>query len=193
MKKLLIPAFLSLLLIPIAINAENKTLEFRLVLSENEAKEIPHDIIEYKDNPMGSPQEIIVGKEIFLSNKDIEKLLIIRAKNRYKQYPEEYKTITDEGIKTLKIDHEERKGWYINPEIKVIFTRKGSKKLEEFSRNNKKRHCAIIFDGKILTAPRMMVPLTAGQISIESPRIPNNEVAEDIVKQLGFEPKYIYE
>jgi len=101
--------------------AENKPIQFRLVLSEREAENEPHDIFDYKVNPVSPVKKIFVSKNVALSNEDIKEVFIVRAENRYKQYPEGYATKTDEGVKTLEIPHEERKGWYEDPEIKILF------------------------------------------------------------------------
>ena len=192
MKKVVI-ALLSFSLVATLSYAETKSLQFRLVLSQEEAESVPHDVYSFKLNKSKPVKEVFVGKEVVLSNEDIKELYIIRAQNRYKQYPEAYKTITKDGIKTVGVGREGRKGWYESPEIRIVFTPQGAKKLEEFSKKNTQKSCAVVFDGKLLCMPMMMFPLTAGKIGIESVDIPNDEIATDMVKQLGFEPKYLDE
>ncbi|MDP2939410.1 MAG: hypothetical protein Q8O13_04935 [Candidatus Omnitrophota bacterium] len=192
MKKAIILLIVCLLGISLSY-AENKPFQIRLVLTKEEAKNIPHDVYAYQLNKSKLPQKLLVSKEVALANEDIKEVYIIRAENRYKQYPEVYRARAEDGIKTLKINKEERKKMYSNPEIRILFTDMGVKKLEEFSKRNLKRKCAIVFDGKVLSSPVMMEPLTAGAISIDSYDITNDKAAKKIVRQLGFKPRFLYE
>lgn len=166
--------------------AENKPFQIRLVLTEEEAKTTPYDVYTYQ--LYKGPQQLLVSKEVALANEDIKEAYIIRAKNSYKQYPEAYKTVTKGVEKTLKIDTETRKEMYSQPTIKLLFTDR--RKLEEFSRKNLNRQCAIVFDGRLLMAPFIREPLTLSAMSIWAK---NDEAALEIVQQLGFEPKFLYE
>jgi len=173
--------------------AENKPMQVRLVLNEKEAENEPYEIFDYKINTKSPPEKIFVSHNVVLSNEDIDEIYIIRAEDRYKQYPETVKTAIGKEEKTLVIPHAERKGWYETPELTIVFNEEGAKKLEEFSRANSKKSCAIVFDEKVLCVTKMMFPLTAGKIGIESTEIPTDIEAIEIVGQSGFEPKFIYE
>lgn len=59
--------------------AQTKEIQFRLVLTEKEAETIPFDNYIGKDG-----KEISAGKEVLLSNKDIESMAI--SKNLSKEY-----------------------------------------------------------------------------------------------------------
>ena len=172
------------------LHAQEKTFRICVVLTDTETSAVPHEIYQYAMRANKPAKKLLIDKNAIISSNDIENAFIIRAENRWKQFPDAYLTQDKDGLKKLKVD---RKGWEETPEVKIILSEEGTKILDEFTRNNKGRELAVIWQGKVLMVLRIMVPVTAGKLGISSNEITTDEDAIKLVQELGFEPEFRYE
>ena len=139
--------------------ATTKEIQFRLVLTEEEAKTVTNQKYEFVPKQDQKPESILIGKDVFLTNKDIQ------------------------GIAILKDYLDPAKNY---PLLDIAFTKEGSLKLKEVTEKNLRKQLAILVDNEILMVPYIVFPLKSGHIKIKSWKIPTNEAAKNFVKDLGF-------
>ncbi|MFC1703687.1 hypothetical protein ACFL1E_02755 [Candidatus Omnitrophota bacterium] len=158
--------------------AQNKQIQFRLVLSEDEIATKDHDQYSFAVNENSEPKDMYVDKEVLLSNSDIEKIIITSE------------TFPVYGAKSIMAPKGNEDLTSTFQEIIIEFKPESAKKLEEVTRNNLKRQMAIISDENVLMAPRILQPITEGTVQISGGFSESKENAIAFVKELGFEPEF---
>jgi len=113
--------------------SQTKVLQFRAVLTEQESQSTPFD--KYIDN---FGKEILVDKEVLLSNKDIDKIGIVKAS---REFPNESLLV-------------------------VAFTNSGKGRFFEVTKESLNKRLAIIVDDNVLTAPYIIEAIDTGQTMI---------------------------
>jgi len=134
--------------------AQKENLQFRLVLTSQEAETTAHDKYLYKIHKDRLPEELLVAKEVLLSDS-IDKIIIWTKPDSF-------------------------------PIITIKLTKRGKNKLEEITKQQLKRRIALIFENKVLIAPKIMEPIESGQIQIVTWQIKNEQEAKDFAKKLGL-------
>ena len=141
--------------------AKAKTIQFRLVLSKEEAKSIPNKKYSYIAHKGQASKEVLVSKEVLLSREDIDSMVVIKKEDsRYKDFPE----------------------------IDVVFTKEGSAKLAKVTEQNLRKSIAIVVDDQIFSAPYIVYPVVKGHFLISNWKVDTDEAAKNFVSGLGFTP-----
>ncbi len=143
--------------------AKPKSIEFSLALPEAEAKTVPHKAYSYASRQGQKPKDILVSKELLFSNADIESIIIIRKNDSAKK---EF------------------------PVIDLVFNKIAAEKLAVTTENNRTRSLAVIVEGKVLTAPVIILPMTKGHFMFSSWQVATDAAATQLVNDLGFSPVY---
>lgn len=143
--------------------AKAKVIEFNLVLSSDEAKSVANKKYSYVSHQGQKPKDILISKEILLSNSDIESAIIIKK------------------------DDSARKEF---PVIDLVFKKDAAEKLAMITEKNTKKSLAVIVDGKVLTTPLIILPLTRGHFMLSSWQVATDDAAAKLVNDLGFTPVY---
>ena len=92
-------------------SAQEKDLQFRLVVPAEDAGEVPHDVYMFQVSKHNELEELLVSKEVLLSKDDVDEIIITKKENTQMGWgpvtvlyfkPEaaaKLKTITTENIK----------------------------------------------------------------------------------------------
>ena len=158
MKKVLLVIALTVLMAAPSF-AKTKEIQFKLVLSAEEAKSAANKKYKVQIREDQEPQNVHVGKEALLTNTDIASI-VIRP---------------DADKLTRKY-----------PVLDIIFTPEGSEKLKDVTTKYLQKRIAILIDGEVLGTPYMVYPLTKGHLLLSSWKINTPEAAEKLIKDLGF-------
>ncbi|MFA5059140.1 MAG: hypothetical protein WC676_00735 [Candidatus Omnitrophota bacterium] len=162
MKKIIVVLLLSLFAATV-VSAKGKTIQFSLVLTQEEAQKTAHKKYLFANKPGKKAEEILVNKDAFLTNADIS---------------------------AFKITKKEDARNKILPVLNILFTDQGSQKLAEITTANTKRQIAIIVDNEVYETVFILFPLVKGYTQITSWKIDTNEKAASLVKDLGFDPAF---
>jgi len=130
-------------------------LQFRLVLTEQESKTAPFD--KYIDD---FGEEILVSKEILLTNSDVEKMSVLPEG----KYEEPYEA----------------------PMVMIYFTTSGKTKFFEATKKYINRRIAMIVGNKVSMSPYIREAIDTGWTSIPTKSL---KEAEELIKNLGFAQK----
>ena len=148
-------------LFAVPLFAKTKSIQFRAVLSEDEAKSAAHKKYSYVSHKGNQPRDLYVSDEALLSNADIDSMTVIRKENTVQQK---------------------------FPEIDIVFNAKGAEKLTRMSEKNIRRSIAIFIDDKVIAAPYILHPLRSGHLMISSWQIDTLDAAKNLIGDLGFKP-----
>lgn len=161
MRKVVIVLCAFILAGAVPLFAKGKEMRISLVLSPEEAKTIPNTKYSYVSQPKGKAKDLLVSKEVLLSEADIQGMIVI--------------TKEDTKMKEL-------------PFIDIVFSPDGSKKLEKVTTDNLRKSIAIMFGDEILSAPYIIYPMAKGHIMVSHWSVDTNEEAANLVKEAGFTP-----
>ena len=143
--------------------AKAKSIQFSLVLSDEEAKSMANKKYSYIAHEGQGSKNIFVSKEPLLTNADIESMIVIKKEDSQRK---EY------------------------PVVDFVFTKEGSEKLAKITEKYLRKSIAIIAGDQILTTPYIVYPLTKGHLMISSWRIKTDDAAKNFVTESGFTPVF---
>lgn len=141
--------------------AKAKEVQLSLVLSPEDAKNKPATKYSYISQPGGKSKDLLVSKEVLLSNSDIQGMIVIKKE--------------DTKMKEL-------------PFIDIVFNQEGAKKLEKITTDHLRKSIAVLFGNQVLSAPYVIYPITKGHIMVSHWSVATNEAAADLIKEAGFTP-----
>ena len=151
-------------LLPKAVSAKTKYVEFRKVLTQEEAKtDKTKTKYSFVPNRSQKPKEVFVDGDALLTSADIDRIVIIRKEQNIYQ-----------GL----------------PIVDMIFTARGADKLSRITSDNIRRELAILVDGELFSTPFIVHPLTHGHYLLTNWKIATNQQAEQFAKDLGFTPAF---
>ena len=140
-----------------------KDIQFRLVLSDDEAKSTASKKYSYASRQGQAPKEITVSNNALLSAGDIESMIVVRKEDtRLKDYPM----------------------------VDIVFNKEGSQKLADISEKNLRRSIAVVIGDEVLTAPYIIYPLTRGHFMLSNWKIDTDESARKLISDMGFTPLF---
>ncbi|MDD5439090.1 MAG: hypothetical protein PHS37_02780 [Candidatus Omnitrophica bacterium] len=144
--------------------AETKTIQFRLTVSNGEAAlGIPHDIYRYAVKKDRKPKDLLVARQVLLSNADIDRIAVRKAADTTtRQYP----------VVTI----------YFKPE--------GAAKLETLTKTNIAKSLVLVVDNTVVAAPLIAMPIKSGKVDIVTDTFANDEAAVSFAQGLGFQPVF---
>ena len=142
--------------------AKTGNLQFRWVMTDDEAKQMAHDTYAFHARPDQKSQDFLVGKEILLTASDIESILITRQVDAKAPYPR----------------------------LDIFFNKDGAAKLKALTKDNLRKEIAIVWDDALLSAPYIIHPINTGHIMLSSWKLDTDQKAEAFVKELGLAVKY---
>jgi hypothetical protein len=182
MKKTIITILV--LLLPVICFADSSKFQVRLVLDQQEAQSIPHDVFPYTSS-RGQITEVAVAKDAILSIEDVQEVSIEIQENLLKNLPEEYWTIGPNGHKLLRYIQQDKLNLITEPRINFTLTETGKKKFAEFTGNNLRKFIAVIGDNRILAKVMITAPIMGGKFNIFSPTDKVNEMVK-LVESFGL-------
>lgn len=138
--------------------AAPKQMQFKVVLSEDEAKSKAGDTFSFAAKEGQKAEDIVIGREVVLSSADIAAVSILEAPKDPNRHPV----------------------------IDIAFNAEGAKKLEKVTKQNVRKKLAVFVDKEILITPFIIYPLSHGHLRITSWRIPDEGAANKFIKDLGF-------
>ncbi|HOW35731.1 MAG TPA: hypothetical protein PL155_04895 [Candidatus Omnitrophota bacterium] len=143
--------------------AKAKDIKFCLTYTQEEAKAAKAQKGSLVARPGEKSKDVFVAPEPFLSNKDIQSIVITKKEE------------------TADKDY---------PRIEIIFTEEGARVLKEVTEKNLRKTVAVIVGKEVLMTPYVVFPLAKGRMFLTTWKIATDEAAEKFASDLGFTPTF---
>lgn len=186
-KTFLLLTLLTITLTP-CLFADGANFQIRQVLSEEEAKTIPHDTFPYAQN--GREMNVLVSRDAALTAEDVQDASIRLQADLLKEFPDELWTINQNGEKEMVLRYTEQDKLNLTAEPRIDFnlTESGKQKWADFTGKMFNKQAAVIGNNIVYAQPFIRDKITNGKLQIFSPTENVNEMVK-LVEGMGLKLK----
>lgn len=161
-----------------------RPLGLRLVLSEEEAKTAPHEVLPYRHGAINT--EVTVGMDSILSNFDVESVTVALPPEILASIPASSLKEAPDGRKRLLASADGSLDMPVDPRIRITLNANGKQKLADFTTRNLQKKAAVTGNGRVLSRVLIIAPVGSGVMRVTLPVDNLNQMIR-FINDMGLE------